>query len=756
MKRTQEDPKAWIETTYRRVMLAFNFRDPEATEIITGKPVSDERRAAMQRDVDRYLDPEIYIRAFKRMGIQVMYHHTKGGGGVSCYATRIGHRFSLMGDRDFFGELVTACRRAGIVPGAMFQVGRDTLRAAQHPDWLLMDVAGKRCVFNMCSNNPNWRGLVMAQVEELAHYDIGAIVFDQLLMDYNNIQTACYCPHCRELFRRDAGEDMPEQEDWDNPVWRRFVQWRYDRIVGFIEEADAVLKRVNPDIAHACIYRGNPTREWKHGYDCDRTAPIYTYLVNDVAGVDRVAFRARVLRALSARRPELAAAMSLRVGSYTHYGYCDNSVPKPRDMFFADVMTALANGVTPAFESLGWRNRRFWDKRKATMCSPAFDRAYLETSQAIQRREPWLTGAEPVRHAVVLHSRRTRDMHYHSQVEPYTESLVGWHEALLQGQVLHDLTTEGRLNAEGLRPYKLLVLPNISCLSDDQAETIRAYVKAGGGLVASFGTSLFDETGKERADFALGDVFGVTYAGNVDNDYVLRKEHPAQRDQYFISVDRKHKFFQDVLVPGERMSCPAPTLWVRPRPGAQPVGRFTIHWQEGGKFEGQMDWISGRGRPEATDYPVLVANRFGKGRAVYLSAKLAASFKIHGHPLLHPLLLRAARWAGGRPAVEVDAPASVEANAYVQDAESRVVVHLVNYQTNPSRGMYTGRMPPVARVLPVRDLTVTARVPRGRKVKKVYLAPDKRRLKWTQETGSRISIAVPEIHIHGMAVVEYA
>jgi len=755
MGKAGKDPMDWIEKTYRRLMLGFSFRDPEQIELTTGKPVPPERREAMQRDVDEHLDADIYVQALKRMGIQVFHHHAKNHSGVSCYPTKVGHTFSLMGDRDFFGEMVTACRKAGIVPGAMYQVGYDMLHAAQHPDWLQMDATGKRCVFTLCPNNPHWRAIAMGQTEEIAHYDIGAILFDELLIDWHNIGTACYCPECRKLFRREIGDDMPEQEDWDSPLWRRFVDWRYDKIVEFIEEADAIIKRVNPNIAHTCNYKGNPTRGWQRAWDCDRTGAIYEYLVNDIAGVLRVSRAARSRRAVSRRRPEIACGIAFQMGSYTHYHYSDKGVPKPRDMFFADVMTALANGVTPAFESMGWSNHRFWDKKKAIMCSPGYDKIYLEASQEIQRREPWLVDAQLLRYAALLHSRHTRDFRYHSEIESYSEGFVGWHEGLVNGQILHDMATEGYLTAEGLRPYKVLVLPNTACLSDDQVETIRAYVRGGGGLVASFNASLFDEDAKARGEFALADVLGISYQAGIGTDYNLRKNNPAQRDQYFMSLDEKHKFFKDILVPGERMSCPAPVMRVRALGDAKPVGRYTIHWHEGSKFEGRGDAISGRGRPEETDNPVLVTNRFGKGRVVYLSAKFAAAYKIYAHPYLHRLMMRAVRWAGGRSPVEVDTPPCIELCASRQETRDRLIVHLVNYQSVPFRGLLTEREPLLERILPVHDLTVTAQVPRGRKIKKVYLAPDKKPLKWKKEASSRIRIAVPKIRIHGMVVVEF-
>ena len=52
-------------------------------------------------------------------------------------------------------------------------------------------------------------------------------------------------------------------------------------------------------------------------------------------------------------------------------------------------------------------------------------------------------------------------------------------------------------------------------LSDRQCEQIRDYVKAGGSVMGSFETALYDEDLKPREEFGLADVFGISKAGDV-------------------------------------------------------------------------------------------------------------------------------------------------------------------------------------------------------------------------------------------------
>jgi hypothetical protein len=63
------------------------------------------------------------------------------------------------------------------------------------------------------------------------------------------------------------------------------------------------------------------------------------------------------------------------------------------------------------------------------------------------------------------------------------------------------ILTEYDLEEVDLKGVRVLVLPNVACLSERAAEVIRRFVRQGGGLVASFETSLYDENFARREDF---------------------------------------------------------------------------------------------------------------------------------------------------------------------------------------------------------------------------------------------------------------
>ena len=112
--------------------------------------------------------------------------------------------------------------------------------------------------------------------------------------------------------------------------------------------------------------------------------------------------------------------------------------------------------------------------------------------------------------------------------ERVEDHALGWYQALIEARIPFEMVHDRLLDAAHLAPFKTLILPNIAALSDAQCEQLRAFVERGGGLVATYETSLYDEWGVQRKDFGLADLFGVDFAGRVEgpmqNAY-LRLEH---------------------------------------------------------------------------------------------------------------------------------------------------------------------------------------------------------------------------------------
>ena len=97
----------------------------------------------------------------------------------------------------------------------------------------------------------------------------------------------------------------------------------------------------------------------------------------------------------------------------------------------------------------------------------------------------------------------------------YIRSRMRWFDNLARHNLLFDAIPVHRLEKFDLDLYDVVVLRSILFLSDAECERLRQFVAAGGTLIATNDSSLYDENWAKRDDYGLADVFGVS-AGKAD------------------------------------------------------------------------------------------------------------------------------------------------------------------------------------------------------------------------------------------------
>ena len=203
------------------------------------------------------------------------------------------------------------------------------------------------------------------------------------------------------------------------------------------------------------------------------------------------------------------------------------------------------------------------------------------------------------------------------------------------------LITEQDLVPEKLAKFRALILPNVACLSDSQAQSIRTFVQQGGGLVATCESSLCDELGRPRPDFALKDLFGTSYAGrpnapapprSLDANFAIAigDSYWAQRanagtfrfgdfaDSLFATDPRlKH------LVPNAQASFKGPM--VRMQGAEAPMKPAILYFPDGSRDA----------------FPCALTGDHGAGRVMYFASGADAAYFSSGYPYHRILLPRA-------------------------------------------------------------------------------------------------------------------
>ncbi|MBD0364898.1 MAG: beta-galactosidase, partial [Flavisolibacter sp.] len=157
------------------------------------------------------------------------------GGIVAYYPTRVPlHRQAeYLQGRDLFGEL---CRTAHADGLAVF-ARMDSNRAHEefykaHPDWFAVDASGKPYkageLYISCVNSPYYNEHIPAILKEIAvtYHPEG---FTDNSWSGLGRDSICFCEYCKKSFRDKTGHELPTKKNWDDPAYRAWIKWNYER-----------------------------------------------------------------------------------------------------------------------------------------------------------------------------------------------------------------------------------------------------------------------------------------------------------------------------------------------------------------------------------------------------------------------------------------------------------------------------------------------------------------------------------------------
>jgi hypothetical protein len=248
------------------------------------------------------------------------------------------------------------------------------------------------------------------------------------------------------------------------------------------------------------------------------------------------------------------------------------------------------------------------------------------------------------------------------------DHLLGMYHSLVEDNMPFEMVNDKLMDEGRLKPFKLLILPNIAALSDEQCNQLRTFVKNGGSLLATFETSLYNEEGKQRSDFGLSDLLGVKYEGNVEgpmrNSYLrIRKDASGQYHPVVKGLEDANKIINTIyrVKVSTGLKLPSPITLVPTFPDLPMEDVYP--------------------RVPDTDERQLILREFGKGRVAYFPGDIDRSFWQIMSVDYSKLLRNTIRWTlNEAPIVDVDVKGLLDVAVWRQ--KNSMTVHLVNL-TNP-------------------------------------------------------------------------
>lgn len=589
----------------------------------------------------------------------------------------------------------------------------------------------------LCLLGPYGDFMIEVLAEIVEKFDVDAFSFDGL-----HYAGVCYCQHCRENFRRDTGGEIPNVT-LEDPAFRRYQHWADRRMEDVVRRMQRRLKSIKPDVA-LVTWTTNAGR-FGHFRDIPRNMPARLNLLLDAPDqefwMDETNRGATIVPAIS--NAYIYAVTNHRVAFSEPY-LMSHGNPYGKDSFPPHeikrrMLLACTHGAAPSL---------------AVGQPQSLQVGAYEALGEVKRRKPWLLHKRPERWAALLVSDNTRVFYGRNPgavEERYLANVLGFFRATVEAHLPVTLINDWNLNAEDLSGYRVLILPNAACLDDRQAEAVREFVSAGGGVVATLDTGLCNEFGDVRDTPALDELFGierqaeslptsvshaeldVNFARNLSEDYWARRRSAFD-----------WKLANDSPLASARLAGMLGDLPVTFKGAAVAVRPTT------GNVAASM---IPKDQPSAESIPAAIAREVGSGRVVYLPAALDAAYYLYPYPYQRIALENAIRWAaGGELPVEVVAPMCVQATAFRQTRDGeRLLVHLFNdVNTTAFHGLPNDDVPLREETIPIHDIDVRLR---GYRATRAHLEPEGIEVPLARENNV-LTARVPRLDIHSILVVE--
>jgi len=662
------------------------------------------------------------------------------GGIVAYYPSRVPfHRpAESLGGRDLFGELRRAAHEDGLVVLARMDSNRaheDLYRA--HPDWFALDNTGRPHkagdLFVTCVNSPYYEEHIPSILREIIERYHPEGFTDNSWSGLGR-GSPCFCENCERRFVQRTGKPLPREKNWQDPLYREWIQWNYDRRLELWELNNRVTKTAGgPDCVWAGMNSGSISGQAQSFRDyrsiCHRADILMLdhQSRSDAGGFQQNGDTGKLVHGLLGWEKLAPESMALYQAGKPTFRLA--SKPEPEARLW--MLEGIAGGLQPWWHHVGAYHE---------------DRRMYHTAEPIYRwhqaHQEFLVHRQPVATVGVVWSQRNTDFYGRDDADALVElPWRGMTQALVRARIPYLPVHIDDVERDAAQ-FSLIVLPNLAAISDAQAATVRHFVERGGGLLATGQASLCNEWGEPRADFALADLFGahVSSTPQPDNETTRRRGAAEASHSYLrlapelrARVDGPHADTEP-LVTGERhpvlrgfeetdiLAFGGRLEPLRVDGGAHVLMTFVPPFPV---YPPETAWM----RVPKTETPGLILNTApGRGRVAFLPADLDRRFAQDNLPDHGNLLANLVRWASqGILPLAVDGPGLVDCHLYRQPG--RVILHLVNL-TNAG----TWRQP-VHELIAVGPFQVRVRLPEDVRGKSLRLLVSGRKVSVTRSKG---------------------
>lgn len=676
----------------------------------------------------RNLDVEPWIRSVveRAQGLNIdtlafdLYH-----GGYALFEGAVAPKDAHVGKADLLALLDREVHERGMCLVIMHMATHCCVYASENrPEWHQRDAQGnskKWWWLNVpCLNSP-WTNFFLQELSEvLSRYHIDGVYIEGINTHFG----PCYCAFCKTAFRKTYGFEIPE-DPAVVATSQEIVEFRARVTTEYVRRVGKVIREVSPDtvwIPSPSFYATPqlPTdfaswglytdgisleRQWGHNR--------YQIPLRDIG------MSLRVVAAESGRPTFGVTFIGWEVD--LDYSHCTAS------HYRLSFMEMLLYGATPQLHA-----QTIFDLDQSEMG------VVREMYDFEEKLRPYLVDAQEVAYAGLVME----------QADNPTEWFKGYYRALLEAHIPFKVVPARELRPDKKLDVKVLVLPNLVCLDDEQVEAVAAFVRGGGGLVLTYRTGFARPDGSLRKSPALLRLAGCEgpfqIVTNPPSTPPFTRPEQDNMLHYWRLTDGKAIAGR---WEGRLQSFRGSYVAVEPTSGKTIAQVLDYDYSKSmHRHHPVLGWYPGR--PIS---PLVILNEAGEagGRVAYFTSEMDATSLREGMPGQLALLSEAVTWVGkGKLPLQVNCPPTVEIATHYSADPAAYTILLLNQTTNQLHPDWV-----VRNVEPISDIQLELEIGKA-KVKEV-VALNRGSLTWNQKEG-RLAVALPRLDEYEAIVVKLA
>ena len=573
----------------------------------------------------------------------------------------------FLGKEDCFGLWNQAAREAGLSVVARMDMNvTEKEMAEEHPEWYCRDKNGSFILsqgrYVTCINGDYYREFIPSVLKEVIE-TYGPDGFTDNNWSGLRRDTICYCSNCRKKFREMYQEELPQDHDWDNPVYRKWVAWGYETRVAMWDYLNQMTAEYGGE---NCIWAGmlNADPTWTRGqyYDVRKLTKRSKIIFLDnqsreeEGGFEQNSVFGNLIHAMVREGTIVTESMSQYYRGIRTFRLTAASPGESRLWSLA----GISAGISPWYHFIGGGTL---DSRKFGLSDDILAWYRENLSSLVDRRN--MAGV------AVLWNQET--FIYYGQDEGKERCLYPWigmTRALTQSGIpiipLH--TSDVENYRDRITAY---ILPNIAVMNDEEICMILEEMRAGKNFVITGSCGSFGEHGEKRKINPILRKLGleeqnrkVGCIGLGSADWGFDESH-----NYLKVVSEKHPILRgledtSILPFGGSIEV------VENRGKLEKVVSYIPSFPI---YPPEFSWI----RQESEIGGIYAGEVEKHGRVVYLAADIDRCYGKYQLPDHKRILSNAVKWAAqGTIPVTLETEGSICCNGYWQ--KEVLLIHLVN------------------------------------------------------------------------------